>query len=199
MKSWFQVLKNSPASTDKVSDYSIDMLMRALNPTAYLFVDDDLQAISVFDELKYDRADADILSPNMRAHVVEMLRPLGFRQASGTVIAHPSGARVLIPKFHALGASPFDAIRYCNKNPEDLYLLTPTQTACRYIDTFPTETAVDRIEEMIKHQPINLLRIFDMLEHKPAHDAFREAIGYLTYVQRQAVKSEPLCRRRGLG
>ena len=42
--------------------------------------------ISIFDELRYDRADADLVSPAMRRHVVEKLKTLGFKQKSGNII-----------------------------------------------------------------------------------------------------------------
>jgi hypothetical protein len=175
--------------------------LTALNADPYLqLADSTLGILSVFDELRYDRADGDFLSPAMRSHTVRKLEPYGFRQVSGTVIANAElGARVLIPKFHALGASPFDATRYLARDPQDIYLLTPTQTACAFIDRYETEEAVDRIKTLITKQPINVLRIFDFLEDKPAHDAFREAIGHLKLVQREAIAAEPLCRRRGLG
>lgn len=173
--------------------------LSALGP--YLQVADwDLGVLSVFDELRYDRADGDYLSPAMRDHTVKKLGPIGFRQTSGTVIeSRAHDVRVLIPKFHALGASPFDATRYTAKRGQDFYLLTPTQTACRIIDTYDTEEAVERIKTLIAKQPINLLRIADYLESKSTHQQFEQAIGHLKFVQRQAIQSEPLKGRRGLG
>ena len=175
--------------------------MQDLDRDAYLNVADwQLNLISVFDELRYDRSDGDYLSPAMRDHAVRKLQGLGFSQISGTVIENRAeDVRILIPKFHALGASPFDATRYTAKRPQDFYLLTPTQTACRFIDRFDTEEAVERVKALIARHPINVLKIDDYLEDKPAHRAFRDAIGHLKYVQRMAVESEPLRERRGLG
>lgn len=167
----------------------------------YLHIaDKDLQILSVFDDLKYDRADADMLSPAMRRHVVQRLEKLGFKQTSGTVMTHQkSGICGLMPKFHALGASPFDITRYTHKRPQDFYILTPTQTACRFIDTYPLEEAVERVKNLIERQPINLYRLMDFLEPKPTHQNFLTAIGHLKYVQRVAVESEPLRSMRALG
>ena len=47
--------------------------------------DDTLNLISIFDDLKYDRADADMMSPAMRRHGIQNLAKLGFRQTSGTI------------------------------------------------------------------------------------------------------------------
>lgn len=172
-----------------------------LNNDPYLQIADrGLGVLSVFDDLKYDRADADILSPAMRRHAVQKLAELGFRQISGTVLEEAqSGLRVLIPKFHALGASPFDATRYTPKRPQDLYLLTPTQTACMLVDTYGTDEAVDRIKSLISKHPINIYRLMDYLDGSAKHRDFLSAIGHLKYVQREAISSEPLSRRRALG
>ncbi|MEM9321020.1 MAG: hypothetical protein AAGA70_18750 [Pseudomonadota bacterium] len=162
--------------------------------------DAKLGLISVFDDLKYDRADADMLSPAMRRHAVKRLTPLGFSQVSGTVLRHgDTGIAVIMPKSHALGASPFDITRYTPKRADDYYLLTPTQTACLFIDNYPLDQAVERIKELITKHPINLYRLLDYLDRSPAHQEFAAAIGHLKYVQRAAVSSEPLCRRRALG
>lgn len=162
--------------------------------------DTALRLFSVFDDLRYDRSDADILTPGMRRHGIEKLARLGFRQTSGTVLQHrEADVRCLIPKFHALGASPFDIARYTRRREHDYYLLTPTQTACQIIDHYALENAIERLRALIARQPINLLRLMDYLERKPTHEAFRGAIGHLKYVQREAVESEPLRRRRALG
>lgn len=175
--------------------------MAVLDRDPYLTVADwDANLISVFDEIRYDRADGDFLSVGMRNHAVRKLAPLGFQQRSGTVIENAEAdIRIVMPKFHALGASPFDATRYTEKRAQDFFLLTPTQTACRFIDSCDTTEAVARIKELVIHQPVNLLRILDYLEDKPAHCAFEAAIGHLLFVQREAVDAEPLRTRRGLG
>ena len=161
--------------------------------------DPRLRLISVFDDLKYDRADLDMLSGPMRQRILDHLKPLGFCQVSGTVIEHQdSKMRAYFPKFHALGASPFDATRYNERGPHDYFVLTPTQVACRFVDEYETEEAVDRIKALIVKHPINILRLMDYLERNDRHRAFLGAIGHLKYVQRKAVEAEPLCRRRAL-
>ncbi len=167
----------------------------------YLLVaDKELRLFSVFDDLKYDRADADLLSPAMRRHAIEQLRRQGFKQTSGRMLEHVErDVRCVIPKFHALGGSPFDITRYASRRSQDFYLLTPTQTACQIIDHYPHLEAVERIKTLIAKHPINLYRLMDYLEPKPAHQDFRNAIGHLRYVQRKAVESDPLRRRRALG
>jgi len=195
-----------PAGADFVSDPEsvraqvLDQ-MRAFSAEPYFQIaDEKLGLLSVFDDLKYDRADVDMISPAMRKHVVGKLGPLGFRQTSGTMLEHAEAdMRVHIPKFHALGASPFDIARYTDKRPQDYCLLTPTQVACQYVDHYELDDAVQRIEVLIAKHPINLLKLADYLEGKPKHRAFREVLGHIKLKQRIAVESEPLCRRRSLG
>jgi hypothetical protein len=160
----------------------------------------ELRVISVFDDLRYDRSDMDVLSRAMRDHAVAKLKPLGIKQTAGTCFTHlDSGIRIVMPKSHALGASPFDVARYTPRGDQDYYLLTPTQTACLFVEHFDTDTAVDRIRALIQTQPVNILRIADYLERSPHHAAFGRAIGHLKFIQRTAVSSEPLMRRRALG
>lgn len=174
--------------------------MGVLNSDPYLHVVTEDRLVSVFDDLRYDRADADWMSQAMRMHAIGKLKPLGFGQTSGTVLENrEAGVRLHIPKFHAQGASPFDITRYTPKREQDYYLLTPTQVACRFIDTYGRDEAVERIKTLIAKHPVNLYRLLDYLERKPAHRAFAEAFGHLKYVQREAIASEPLCRRRALG
>ncbi|MEM9010873.1 MAG: hypothetical protein AAGE18_06580 [Pseudomonadota bacterium] len=190
----------SQAAGSQAAGSATEMLA-VLNRDPYLYLPtSELQILSVFDDLKYDRADADMLSPSMRQHAIRKLRPLGFRQISGTVLLQGDlDVRFLMPKFHALGASPFDIARYTERRPQDFLMLTPTQTACQFIDNYPLADAVSRIKALITEQPINLYRLMDYLERKPAHREFLGAIGHLKYVQRVAVESEPLRRRRALG
>ncbi len=197
--------QNPAAPVDHAAQRAAGLLlmnrMQGLDADPYmLFADRRLKLVSVFDDLKYDRSDADMLSPAMRTHAIRKLQVLGFRQISGTVLEHAeSDMRVLVPKFHALGASPFHITRHTPKRAQDFWLLTPTQVACQFVDNYPLETAVERIKTLIARQPINIYRMFDFLERSPRHEAFKPAIGHLKYVQRRAVESEPLRRRRALG
>lgn len=165
----------------------------------FCLADPELRTFSVFDDLKYDRSDLDMVSGPMRRHAVAKLEPLGFKQVTGSILENrDEDVQVLLPKFRALGASPFDATRDSIRRAQDYFLLTPTQAACLIINTYPTETAVEKIKTLIVKHPINLLRILDFLERNDVHQAFKNAIGHLRYVQRRAVESEPLRGMRAL-
>ena len=171
------------------------------SPFMYL-ADEKLRLISIFDDLSYDRSDLDILSPSMRKHAISKLIPLGFKQISGNILEHPASRdRCLIPKFHALGASPFHITSYTPRNENDFYILTPTQSACQIIDRYSHEIAFEKIEALIKKQPINIRKISDHLEQNKnsTHRLFSPAMRELLSIQRQAVKKEPLRGKRALG
>lgn len=174
--------------------------LRVIDADPYLcLVDDALRLVSVFDDLKYDRADLDALSGPMRARIATKLKPLGFQQVSGSVLENRDrDIRMILPKFRALGASPFDATRDSPRRDQDYYILTPTQAACQVIDAYQIHDAIDRIETLIAKHPINLLRIFDYLDKSDRHRAFAGALHHLGELQRKAVASEPLRRRRAL-
>jgi len=174
--------------------------VRILDRDPYLTVADPaLRLISVFDDLKYDRADMDVVSGPMRRRARDKLKPLGFVQASGHVFENRAeDIRMILPKFRALGASPFDAINDTPRRAQDYFILTPTQTACQMIDHYPHEDAVEMIKTLIQKHPINLLRLADYLERTDTHQAFKPAIGHLKFVQREAVSAEPLKSRRAL-
>ena len=160
----------------------------------------DLKLISVFDDISYDRADLDVLTSSMRSYAINELKNSGFRQISGTVLENKKvDIRCIIPKFHALGTSPFDALRYSQKREQDFFLVTPTQTACQIIDKCPPANVLERIHSLIHSQPVNLLRIWDFLENKPRHINFKSEIGTLIDLQNRVTKKPPLSRLKPLG
>lgn len=174
--------------------------LAALADDPYLMLADaDWRLLSVFDDLRYDRADMDMMTGPMRDYAARRLAPLGFRQATGSTLENSAiDTRIHIPRFRALGASPFDAVRDTPRRAQDYYLLTPTQTAAQIVRHYPLEAAVARIKALVVRQPVNLLRLSDYLEQRRDHQDFLRAIGHLKYVQRMAVESAPLSRRRAL-
>jgi hypothetical protein len=146
---------------------SVAERIAALDADPYLAVaDSDRHLISVFDDLRYDRADPDMISPPMRRRAIERLAPLGFRQVSGSVLENRAeDVRVVFPRFRALGASPFHAARDAGRREQDYLVLTPTQAACALVDAYPVEEAVERIKALIAKHPINSKRGLTTLGH----------------------------------
>lgn len=201
----FSGFAQTPAKTGAAADAAPSMetlkdSLRILDKDPYLHVVDwDLQLISVFDDLRYDRADVDTLAGPMRTHILQKLQPLGFRQRTGHIIEHhATDMRLIMPKFRALGESPFDAIHFTPRRPQDFYILTPTQSACQLIDNYAPEEAQDRIIGLIQQQPINIYRILDYMARDDHREAFKPVLGHLKFVQKQAISSEPLRSRRAL-
>ena len=158
-----------------------------------------LNIISIFDDLRYDRSDADILSPAMRRHIKKKLESQGFKQNSGNVFQHrEENVRCIMPKAHALGSSPFHITDYTPKQEQDFYILTPTQTACQFVNLYPLEHALEKIGLLIERQPINLFRLKDYLEDSQSHRDFAQAIPHIKYLQRMALESPKLRQMRAL-
>ncbi|MEM7523359.1 MAG: hypothetical protein AAF360_06315 [Pseudomonadota bacterium] len=165
----------------------------------FLLADVSIGVFSVFDDLKYDRSDADIISPPMRRHAIEKLKPFGFKQKSGSILHNQrDGVSCYIPKPQVLGASPFDIARYEERGPEDYFIMTPTQTACQFINKYALEVALERMVSLVQFQPININRIFDYMDRRGTHKEIASRLHEVAAVQREAIKSEPLCRRRAL-
>ncbi|MEL7213141.1 MAG: hypothetical protein AAGK92_10795 [Pseudomonadota bacterium] len=164
-----------------------------------MLADARMNLFSVFDDLKYDRSDLDMMSPGMRRHAISMLSKAGFKQVSGRVLRHEAQDIVChFPKFHALGSSPFDITRYTPKRERDYYILTPTQTACQIIDGYGLEEAMTRLEALVRLQPVNVFKLRDYLEDQAAHRDFEPLVGHLMAVQKEAVAASPLRSRRAL-
>lgn len=162
-------------------------------------IGEGLNIISIFDELRYDRSDCDIVSPAMRMHLAKQLQKIDFRQVSGSKF-HSKKLDICcyIPKSHALGASPFHILDAIKKREQDYYVLTPTQTACQLIKHFDIDLAVERISELIRVQPINIYRLSDYLDYEETYHEFSQAIGHLKYVQRIAIEETSLSKRKAL-
>lgn len=190
----------TPANPNEKTSVPFEDRIEVLNKDPYLMVADaGLRLISVFDDLRYDRADLDMLSGPMRRRALTKLTPLGFAQRSGSVIENRTeDIRIHMPKFRALGASPFDALRDTSLRERDYALLTPTQAAAQIITNHPTDTAMERLSALVVKHPVNLLRLFDFLEPNPTHLAFKKTLGHLLFLQRRAVSMEPLITRRAL-
>ncbi|WP_223789620.1 hypothetical protein [Marinicella meishanensis] len=179
---------------------ALDARLLVLHQDPYLcLADPELRLLSVFDDLTYDRSDLDMLTVPMRRRAITALRGLGLQQVSGSVVVDPTTqVRFVFPKFQALGASPFDVARYLKRQAHDYLVLTPTQTACQIIDHHPFDEALERVKALLRQQPINIYRLLDYLEHKPAHNEFLKAIGHLDRVQGEAIAQAPLAQRKPL-
>lgn len=175
-------------------------LITLIDKNDYLMWHHDIRVISVFDDIKYDRSDIDILSPAMRKFAVNIFKEFDCQQSRGTRIDTPTkGLRIWLPKPSVLGASPFDITHHHTREKQDIYLLTPTQTAAYWFDHEPLQQAVDNIAEMVKQQPINLLKLSDMLHNKPERQDILQAFGYLRYCQRIAIEQPSMRFKRSLG
>ena len=106
--------------------------------------------ISVFDDVRYDRSDIDLLTTSMRKHIINLLKSLDCSLKRGNQLIAPNGTSLWMPKPSVLGASCFDITRYTPREIRDIYILTPTQTAAYWFEHSDLDVAVEGIEAMLK-------------------------------------------------
>lgn len=177
-----------------------DRLIASIEKDKYLHWHSEINAISVFDDVKYDRADVDMLTPAMRKYIANYLVHRGCQLKSGTAIIHKDlDLTFILPKPSVLGASPFDITHHFPRNESDIYILTPTQSAAYLFDHIELDSAVESISKMIKKQPVNLLKLEDAIGTQVKRQAYLQAMGYLTYCQRQALEQPNMKFKRSLG
>lgn len=175
-------------------------LIAHIEKDKYLHWHNEIHAVSVFDDVHYDRADVDMLTPAMRKYVTTCLTDFGCKLKSGTNIIHKNlGITFILPKPSVLGASPFDITKHFPRNEGDIYIFTPTQAAAYLFDHIELETAVKCMSEMIKEQPINLLKLEDTIGKQSKRESYLQAMGHLTYCQRHVVEQPGMRFKRSLG
>lgn len=175
-------------------------LIKAIGSNDYLLWHESLGVISVFDDIQYDRSDIDILGPGMRRYVSQFLTTLDCKARSGRCIVHrDSGVKFWLPRPSVLAASPFDITRYQPRDAGDIYILTPTQTAAYFFQQIDFDWAIIAIGEMIKSQPVNLLKLEDTLQHQRERSYYAPVLRHLLNCQKLWVKHNKMKFKRSLG
>jgi hypothetical protein len=178
-----------------------EQLVDGINADDYLYWLPEIGVISVYDDGLYDRSDLDLLSPGMRRYVAQYLTQHGCRQKRGTCIAAPDslGHFWLSKPSVLLAASPYDVTRSIPRQPDDIYILTPTQASAYLLDNLPLQPAVAAIEALGKQQPMNIGKLEDYL---PEHFDKPDLRGAFTYLrtQQKAVRAQSGMKfKRALG
>ncbi|MGK0499408.1 MAG: hypothetical protein ACJAYG_001045 [Oceanicoccus sp.] len=180
-------------------EFQLD-LIEAISKDDYLLWHDSIRVISVFDDVKYDRSDIDLLVPAMRKYVSQFLNNLGYKAKSGKCIVHrDSDIKCWLPKPSVLAASPFDITRYQARDLNDIYILTPTQTAAYYFQQLDFDLAIMAIGKMIKTQPVNILKLLDTLNSPQERRYYGPVLRYLLDCQQQVVSKPGVKFKRSLG
>jgi hypothetical protein len=167
----------------------------------YLYWLPQVGVISVYDDSLYDRSDLDLLSPGMRRHVVSYLKKHGAKQKRGACIAAPKsiGHFWLSKPSVLLATSPYDATIYLPREQDDIYILTPTQTAAYLIDNLPLQEAIAAIESLGKQQPMNIGKLEDYLPEHFDKPTYRGAFTYLRTQQKAVRANSKIKFKRALG
>ncbi len=174
-------------------------LIEKLDTDNYLYWHEKHQIISLFDDVRYDRSDIDILSTSMRKHIGLILKSLGCIHKAGNRYISPVGLSLWMPKPSVLGASSFDATRYTPRQPGDIYILTPTQAVAYWLDHASLEEAVPAIVDMMRSQPCNLRKLEDQINKNSQRNTYLQAMPYLRRELRLSQEDPKLKFKRSLG
>jgi hypothetical protein len=178
-----------------------EQLVDGINDDDYLYWLPEIGVISVYDDSLYDRSDLDLLSPGMRRHVTQYLEQHGCRHKRRTCIAAPESLVYfwLSKPSVLLATSPYDVTRSIPRQPDDIYILTPTQASAYLLDSLALQPAVAAIEALGKQQPMNIGKLEDYM---PEHFDKPDLRGVFTYLrtQQKAVRTQSGMKfKRALG
>jgi hypothetical protein len=175
-------------------------LVEIIGGDEYLLWRDSIRVLSVFDDVRYDRSDIDLLGPGMRRYVSQVLTGLECKAKSGKCIEHSDAdIKCWLPKPSVLAASPFDITRYQPREANDIYILTPTQTAAYFFQQLDFDLAIMAIGDMIESQPVNILKLLDTLNSRRERSYYAPVLRYLLDCQKQVVSQPGFKFKRTLG
>ena len=151
-----------------------------------VFFDEPHLILSVYDYAFYDRSDIDMLGPAQRDYVARKLASKGYKWTSGRMLENQdSDYRVVFPRGSIQGASPADIMRFETRGENDIFVLTPTQTACYLLALEDKAEAYQKLEYLIGQQPINLEKMKDHLKHSPEYYFFCQIYPYLKQTEKE--------------
>ena len=124
---------------------------KSLSKDKYIYIDDDLRVITVFDFHFFSRNDYDHLSPRQRKYIKTKLQELSFTQSSGSLFIKES-INIFVSKSINLGVSP---LPYLIKDLKKYNYVITTPTSI-YLYYLSKNIEIERIKELITKCPVNL-------------------------------------------
>lgn len=177
------------------------MIQELKDDKNFYVVEGSLNILSVFDHTNYDRSDLDLLSGPQRQYVEKKLKKHGYKFKTGRVLQSKTQSIVFrIPKQSIISANPFDIIRYEKRDQGDIFVLTPTQSACLIINRITVKDELKlALKELIKKQPINLKKIYDNIRFEKSKENYQSIHNELSEFQSEVIKSTHLKYKQHLG
>lgn len=177
------------------------MIQELKDDKNFYVVEAPMSILSVFDHTNYDRSDLDLLSGPQRQYVERKLKKYGYKFKTGRVLQSKTNPIVFrIPKQSIISANPFDIIRYEKRDQGDIFVLTPTQTACLIINRITDQDELkEALKDLIKKQPINLKKIYDNIRFEKSKETYQSIHSELLDFQTEVIKSTDLKYKQHLG
>lgn len=178
------------------------MINELLYKDKYLYLyNEKFQAVSIFDHIRYDRSDYDMLSPPQRKYLLKLLLDNSGRQITGRKVAFEDGTTITFPRANAMSPSPGDVLEELSQDEGHFLVLTPTQLAYALIKELhdEPELLMSELNKLITAQPINLYKVQDYAESEGMKSFLRKNLESLKAAQETITTSEPMKNRRHLG
>lgn len=149
-----------------------------------------LPYLAVFDDIRFENYDCDLIGSEARRLIHHALQLLGFQRRSGHLYAHPSGVLARIPKPSiTLGTNPVDAVHRVS-SADSVILVTPTQLLLLALDRpdFSVEEAVDELQSLLRLCPANLPKVVQWTRARGRSKRLRNIYPLLCEAQHEAIR-----------
>jgi hypothetical protein len=147
--------------------------------------------ISIFDSVKYDRSDQELLSASQRNHIGKILEENDHKRLTGNSYQNINTKKVLrftTPKM--LGVSPLNELQY-NFNKEDIFIVTPGTYFLFLVmkfDELQKENILKEIMQLISIHPVNLDQLLNVSRHEVFYPFLKQKFPEFVKHQQNAIK-----------
>ena len=163
------------------------------------FFDTPIKIVSIFDHIRFDRSDVELLSKEQREYIFHKARGDGFVWKSGRILKNKeSRVEIVFPKQNILGANPIDILRYEKTSGDRVFVLTPTQAACYFL-TLGEESFVQNTKRLLERMPINIKKVIDSLGRTTEASIFSKHLSQIQAWQDETLAKEEFIKKSHIG
>jgi len=147
--------------------------------------------ITIFDSVKYDRSDQELLSASQRNHIGNVLEENGHKRLTGNSYQNITTKQVMrftTPK--TLGVSPLNELQY-NFNQEDIFIVTPGTYFLFLVMKFnelQKENILQEIMQLISTHPVNLDQLLSVSRHDVFYPFLKQKFPEFVKHQQDSIK-----------
>lgn len=149
--------------------------------------------ITIFDSLRYERNDYDVLSAPQRNYVGAVLEKNGHRHVTGNSFKNLKTGqtlRFIITK--TLGVSPLNELNY-QYNDQDIFIVTPGTYFLFLVEKLSTDDKQDSVRaelmDLVSHHPVNLEQLLDLSTHDHFYATLKEVFKECKAKQDDAIEN----------